>query len=306
MLQRDAFIAEITKRLNKDKNIYFLSADFGAAALDELREKFPDNFIHCGISEQAMLDVASGLALEGKKVFVYAMAPFLSLRAIEQTKCGAGLMNLPICLISVGVGLGYADAGPTHYSTEDFACFRAIVGSSVYTPADVATTKLIVNDILDNPKFSYIRLDRNVLPDIAPEINSNDYQKGFKVYGKDDKKKIALISHGKMLHTCLELYNKGKENFICVDIFRSKPFPKELPKEISLCKGIVVVDEQSPSGNLSSCIFEGFSIQNYFPKIVSKSLPEKYVFENGGRSYLLKRFGLSNEDIILATKQIID
>ena len=306
MLQRDAFIAEITKRLNKDKNIYFLSADFGAAALDELREKFPDNFIHCGISEQAMLDVASGLALEGKKVFVYAMAPFLSLRAIEQTKCGAGLMNLPICLISVGVGLGYADAGPTHYATEDFACFRAVVGSSVYTPADVTTTKLIVNEMLDKPKFSYVRLDRNVLPDISPEINSNDYQKGFKVYGEVDKKKIALISHGKMLHSCLELYNKDQENFICVDIFRSKPFPKELPKEISLCKGIVVVDEQSPSGNLSSCVFEGFSDQNYFPKIVSKSLPEKYVFENGGRSYLLKKFGLSNEDIISATKQIID
>jgi len=306
MLQRDAFIAEITKRISKDKNIFFLSADFGAAALDELREKFPDNFIHCGISEQAMLDVASGLALEGKKVFVYAMAPFLSLRAIEQTKCGAGLMNLPICLISVGIGLGYADAGPTHYSTEDFACFRAIVGSSIYTLADVATTKLIVNDMLDHPKFSYIRLDRNVLPDISPQINSNDYQKGFKVYGKEDKKKIALISHGKMLHSCLELYNKDKENFICVDIFRSKPFPTELPKEISLCKGMVVVDEQSPSGNLSSCIFEGFSAQNYFPKIVSKSLPEKYIFENGGRSYLLKRFGLSNEDIISATKQIID
>ena len=33
---------------------------------------------------------------------------------------------------------------------------------------------------------------------------------------------------------------------------------------------------------------------------------KKYVFENGGRSYLLKKFGLSNEDIILAPNQIID
>ena len=70
-----------------------------------------------------MLDVATGLALEGNKAFVYAMAPFLALRSIEQTKCGAGLMNLPICLISVGVGLGYADAGPTHYTTEGFCLF---------------------------------------------------------------------------------------------------------------------------------------------------------------------------------------
>ena len=69
------------------------------------------------------------------------------------------------------------------------------------------------------------------------------------------------------------------------------------------CKGIVVVDEQTPSGNLSACVFEGFSSQNYFPKIISKSLPEKYVFENGGRNYLLKkgkalRFNKENQELV--------
>mgnify|MGYP000011683866 FL=1 len=305
MLQRDAFIEEITKKLNQDQNIYFLSADFGAAALDDLRERFPNNYFHCGIAEQTMLDIAAGLALEGNQVFVYAMAPFLSLRSIEQTKCGAGLMNLPICLLSVGIGLGYADAGPTHYSTEDFARFRAIVGSSIYTPADVPSTKLIAEDILKHPKFSYIRLDREDLPKISPEITHEDFNKGFKIFGQIDDKKIALISHGRMLHKCLEIYNNDSNRFFCVDIFRSKPFPEDLPKMVSLCKGIVVVDEQNPSGNLSSCIFEGFSHQNFFPKIISKSLPEKYIFENGGREYLLNKFGLSKDDIIQASKKII-
>ena len=305
MLQRDVLIKEVTKKLNQDKNIYFLSADFGAAALDELRESFPDNFLHCGISEQAMLDIASGLALEGNKVFVYAMAPFLSLRSLEQTKCGAGLMNLPICLISVGIGLGYADAGPTHYSTEDFACIRAIVGSSIYTPADAPSTKLIAQEILKATKFSYIRLDRDVLPDISPQTTLNDYKKGFKIIGEINENKIALISHGRIFHRCLEICNKEPNKFFCVDIFRSKPFPEDLPKKISPCKGIVVVDEQSPSGNLSSCVFEGFSSQNYFPKIVSQSLPERYVFENGGREYLLNKFGLSYSDIIRSAKKII-
>ena len=304
MLQRDVFINEITKSLEKDKSIYFLSADFGAAALDSLRERFPNNFLHCGISEQAMLDIASGLALEGNKVFAYAMAPFISLRSIEQTKCGAGLMNLPICIISVGIGLGYADAGPTHYSTEDFACFRSIVGSSIYTPADINTTKHIAKEMLEKPKFSYVRLDREALPNLSPEITIQDYEKGFKIFGKIDKKKVALISHGKMSHKCLEISNKDPDKLFCVDIFKSKPFPKDLPKLISSCKGIVVVDEQSPSANLSSCVFEGFSNQNCFPKIISQSLPEKYIFENGGREYLLNKFGLSNEDIITAVKKI--
>ena len=65
MFQRDIFIQEVIKKLETDKNIYFLSADFGAPALDVLRERFPKNFLHCGISEQAMLDIASGLALDG-------------------------------------------------------------------------------------------------------------------------------------------------------------------------------------------------------------------------------------------------
>ena len=50
MLQRDGFIEEIKNAIKKGDNIYFLSADFGAAALDELREELPNNFIHCGIS----------------------------------------------------------------------------------------------------------------------------------------------------------------------------------------------------------------------------------------------------------------
>ena len=305
MLQRDIFIKEITKFLEKDRNIYFLSADFGAAALDELREKFPENFLHCGISEQAMMDVATGLALEGKKVFVYAMAPFLSLRSIEQTKCGPGLMNLPICLICVGIGLGYADSCPTHYATEDFACFSSIIGTTIYTPSDNISTKLIANSILNKPQFSYVRLDRDSLPVIVPEINNTDLKKGFRIFGEVNAQKIVIISHGKMFHKSLEICKSEPNKFACVDIIRSKPFPNELSKFINKSKGIVVVDEQSPSGNLSSCIFEGFSNQNYFPKIISKSLPERYVFENGGRDYLLDKFGLSKNDIIEATKRII-
>jgi transketolase len=305
MLQRDAFIEEVTKKLEKDKSIYFLSADFGAAALDSLRERFASNFLHCGISEQAMLDIASGLALEGNKVFVYAMAPFISLRSIEQTKCGAGLMDLPICILSVGIGLGYADAGPTHYSTEDFACLRSIVGSSIYTPSDVPSTIMIAKEMLEKPKFSYVRLDREVLPDVKPTITQEEYKDGFKIFGNVDEKKIVLISHGKMLHKCLELYNKYPDKFSCVDLFRSKPFPKKLANEISSCKGIIAVDEQSPSGNLSACLFEGMSEQNIFPKIINKSLPEMYFFENGGREFLLNKFGLSNEDILQACKKII-
>ena len=96
--QRDVFIEEIFKAAKNDRDIFFVSADFGAPSLDRFREELPRQFVHSGISEQHMMDMAAGFALAGKKVYVYAMAPFISLRSIEQTKCGPGLMNLPICV----------------------------------------------------------------------------------------------------------------------------------------------------------------------------------------------------------------
>lgn len=304
MFQRDAFIDQIINSLEKDKSIYFLSADFGSPSLDVLREKFSNNFIHCGISEQAMLDVATGLALENNKVFCYAMAPFLSLRAIEQIKCGPGLMNLPICLISVGIGLGYADAGPTHYANEDFACLNSIVGNSIYTPSDNNTTKLIANSFLKKPHFSYVRLDRHQQPDLKPEIKTNEFEEGFKVYGEFNKEKTIIISHGKIFHNCLKIQNNHQENIVAINLFRSKPFPKKLISLLKDSKKILVVDEQTPGGNLGSNVFENLSKNNIFPKIKIRSLNEAYVFENGGRDYLLKNYGLSDDEILSDVKNL--
>ena len=70
--QRDALINKIFDEAQKDSDIIFLSADFGAPALDKFRKELPNQFIHTGISEQNTIDLASGLALDGRKVFAYA------------------------------------------------------------------------------------------------------------------------------------------------------------------------------------------------------------------------------------------
>jgi len=299
MLQRDGFIEEIKNAIKKGDNIYFLSADFGAAALDELREELPNNFIHCGISEQNMIDVAIGLALEGKKVFCYAMAPFISLRAVEQIK-QIGIMNLPICLISVGVGIGYADSGPTHYVTEEFACMRSIVGCNVYTASDTLTAKNLALSLLANPKFSYVRLDRHALPDLSMDFTKDE----FAQLGNTNSDKIALVSHGKMTHECIKAFESNQGKYVVFDIIQSKPFPKAVVDELKKCKGAVVVDEQTPAGSLGAAVFEACSEENFWPKIVNVTLPEMYFFENGGREYLHRKHGLSFENIIAQSNRI--
>ena len=296
MLQRDAFIEEVKKRLETDKDIYFLSADFGAAALDSLREEYPDNFVHCGISEQAMIDIATGLALQGKKVFCYAMAPFISLRAIEQIKCGPSMMNLPIAILSVGIGIGYADAGPTHYITEDFACMRSIINLNVYTLADASSARRLANQVLDNPELCYIRFDRHDQPELPVTNFKNDLT--YRLIGDTvDKSKVLLIGSGKMSHIISEVC-KERDDVVGVDLIRAKPFPFSFSNLLTECKGVIVVDEQTPCGSLGAAVMEDMASNSILKPIHVITLPEQYLFENGGREYLLKKHGLSKENII--------
>lgn len=303
MLQRDAFVGEVITGIEHGRDVVFMSADFGAAALDDLRARFPKHFVHCGISEQAMIDVATGFALEGKQVFCYAMAPFLSLRALEQTKCGPGMMNLPVCLVSVGVGLGYADAGPTHYVTEEFACLRAVIGSSIYTASDSASATLIARRLISNPEFAYVRLDRHELASVEPAPTATVINQGYRILGAQAPDKIALLSHGRMVHTCLEVARAYPEQFFSIDLIRAKPFPKDLASLLAKTKGVIAVDEQTPCGSLAAAAFEATSLSNSFVRIVPLTLPEMYVFENGGREYLLNKLGLSADGIRQAARR---
>ena len=291
--QRDTFIKKIFDLAQKDSNIYFISADFGAPALDQFREKLPEQFIHAGISEQNMIDVAAGLSLAGNKVYVYAMAPFITLRCYEQLKCSLAMMDLPITVIAVGPGLGYADAGPTHYLTEDFACLRALVNCEVYSVSDSIMSKELAELTYQDPALRIIRLDRNSSPDIYSKYNL-DLKRGFsELYSGDD---TCIVSYGYTLQKILKDYDdiaNGRKIGV-IDFFKAKYVDlNECEKLFTKYKNIVTVEEQTLSGGLGSLVLEIISdlgMKNIVQRI---GLEERYYFENGGRDFLLDQFGLS-------------
>lgn len=304
-LQRDIFLDEVYNQLKTNKDIYVLSADFGAVALDGIREDFKDNFIHCGISEQAMFDIGTGLALEGKKVIAYAMGPFISLRAIEQIKCGPAMMKLPMVILSVGIGLGYADAGPTHYATEDFACIRAIGGTNIYTPSDNFLTQKLAEKTIDDGKLNYVRLDRHPTVEIKFDSKGFDIEEGFRIIGDYAENKIAIISHGRILHNCFKTLNAYKDKCFIVDLYNSKPISEKLIYKLKNISKILVVDEQTCSGNLTSAVQEGLSKHELVKYTKNVSLTERYIFENGGREHLLKLNKLDENSILNFFKELL-
>jgi transketolase len=304
IFQRDEFIKTIYEAARKNKKIYFLSADFGAPALDNFRLNLKEQFLHLGICEQNMIDFACGMALEGAKVYAYAMAPFLSLRCLEQHKTATCLMNANVCSIITGIGLSYANSGPTHYSTEDFACLRSLSNCIIYTASDPEVAKCIAKKTLKLNAPIFVRLDRKASNNLLKKISIEDINIGFRYLKKSSKKKLLIISHGTIIERALaaeeKLDRKYRNSIDIIDLIQSKPFPKKLKNILKKYSQIMTIDEQTSEGSLGSLIKENI---DHYAKIKSLSLPDKFIFENLGRDKLLDSNGLSINNI---SKEIIN
>ena len=113
-MRRD-FVTQILDEMEHDPSIIFLTGDLGFNALEKIKERFPDRFLNVGIAEQHMIGMASGLALEGKKVIAYSIASFITMRPYEQIRDDVCYHNLDVKIIGTGGGYNYATHGVTEY-----------------------------------------------------------------------------------------------------------------------------------------------------------------------------------------------
>ena len=304
---RDLFIKKIFDAAKVDKDIFIISADFGAPALDLFREELPKQFIHSGISEQHMISMAAGMSLCGKKVYAYAMAPFISLRCFEQIKGSLSLMNQPVTILSVGVGVAYADSGPTHYLTEDIACLRSLNSIEVLTPCDPEASIEMANLTISKPALRYIRLDREQQTPIYSNNFSNSLTQGMCELYRGSK--ICIITSGYMIGRAIaarELLIESGHNIGVIDLFRIKPIDLEsLNLLVKKYAGIVTLEEQGLDGGFGSAVLEALNDQQVKIPLKRMGLPQKYFFENGGRDYILDNNGLSIEDICATVEALI-
>ena len=299
-LMRDTVIDTICDAAEIDKDIIFITADLGAASLDRFRRDLPDQFIHAGISEQNMVDLASGLALSGKKVFLYAMAPFITARCYEQVKSVLASMNLPVTLLAVGVGLGYDHATLTHFTTEDVACMRSLNGIEVLSPSDEESATAITNEAIKNPAFRYIRLERQKQERLYHGHFSTVLGQGFVhlVKGSD----LAIIACGYMVHKALGAQKILEERGVSagvIDLFRIKRVnARGLAEILSQYAYLVTVEEQILEGGFSSAVLEAITDQNVIMPVKRLGIRDGFNVLNGDRDQLHELYGIDMPKIV--------
>ncbi len=298
---RDTFLTSLYEKMRNDKTIFFVAADFGAPILDKIREDYPDRFINVGIAEQNLINVATGLALEGFTVYAYAIAPFVTMRCYEQIRVNISVLShvreININIIGVGAGVSYAMSGPTHHCLEDLSIMKTLPNMEVFSPSDYMIAESYVDRTLAIKKPKYIRFDAK--PMIALEETIEDFDSGFRVLQKGEK--LAIISTGYMSQKAMDIVKDF--DITLIDLYFINNYDKsKLEEALEDIDTIITIEEAfKNSGGLDAEINFNFKDK----KIVNLGFEKKYTFEIGSREFVHEENGIGKNDIIEEIKKAL-
>ncbi len=304
---RDSFIGTLCDRMATDDSIFFLAADLGAPALDRIRDEFPSRFINVGIAEQNLINVASGLALEGFTVYTYAIAPFITMRAYEQVRVNLAISSqirpVNVTMLGLGGGVSYQVSGPTHHCLEDLAIMRLLPNISVYCPSDWVTAAALVDQTRSISGPKYIRFDGKALPSFQDRIDIDIMNQGFRELAAGNK--VCIISTGYMTHRAVsvaeEIGNVG-----VIDIFKLKPFDRvRLMETISRYKHVITIEEGFIGGGGLDAAIGSMLTDERSPVTLDRlGFNDSYVFELGSRDYLHGLNNMNNASIAARVRKL--
>ena len=280
-----------------DKDIIFITGDLGYGVVEEFQKEIPNQFINAGVSEQAMMGIAAGIASTGKRVFVYSIGNFPTLRCLEQIRNDVCLMNNSVVVVSVGAGYSYGSQGYTHHALEDIAVMRALPNMSVYVPCDSIESKAITNFLCKDKSPSYLRLGKSgepILHSAELSINNN------KIIELKNGADGLILFVGPIGNQALLAAKKLESIGINVAV-ASAPVLSNLDEDYLIKSAqsgpIVTVEEHSFRGGFGSAVLEKLNSLGISYKLKIVASKQNNLSEIGSQAYLQKANGLDHESI---------
>jgi transketolase len=157
---RKTFAAELYNQMKINDNIIVLVADLGYGMFDHIKSDFPNQFINVGASEQAMVDIGIGIALEHKKPILYSITPFLLYRAFESLRTYVNHEKIPVILVGSGRDKDYSHDGISHWAEDDYDIMQNLKNIQRIYPHNKEMIKGIIEEILYVDYPVYLNLKR--------------------------------------------------------------------------------------------------------------------------------------------------
>lgn len=302
---RQALASILFNELEHRHNLYIITGDTGFKVFDKLQTKFPENYLNSGLSEGAMTGMAAGMALQGKTVFTYGIAPFVTIRCMEQIKLDICYQNLPVIITGVGRGMIYGASGPTHHAFTDISCTASMPGLTVICPADPMELTQAVKELLNAPRPTYLRLGKTG----EPQLHSMHAE--FKIgealcLSTPHDMEIAICATGNMVEKALKVKDilsvRGLAPAV-YDFHTIKPIDKKTLLNISQRASLIVtMEEHNIFNGFGAIIASTISEFSKRPLIHKFGIPDAFPENCGSHEWMLKNIGL--EPFLMA--QIIE
>lgn len=290
----------------RDKRILYIGSDLGPGVLDVMKKEMPDRFFMEGVSEQHIIGMAAGLAMEGFVPYVNTIATFLTRRCYEQIALDLCLQDLPVRLIANGGGGVYAPLGPTHLAVEDLAIMRALPNMTVVVPCDAEEMKRLMDSTLDWPHPIYIRLAKG--GDAIVSEGENGFELGKAIVMRKPQQGL-FISTGVMTQVALCAADRlDQEGLQCGVLHMHTIKPLDHPSLsywLPKVEGIVTVEEHTRIGGLGSAVLEFASDEMPIQtsKISRIGIPDKFADQYGSQNSLLGHWGITTDSLCNAMRK---
>jgi transketolase len=143
----------LSKYNNPD--LYFLHADMWS--FEKFKTKYPERCLNFGIGETNMVNVAGGLASQGKKVIIYGVAGFVYQRAYEQLKFSVVNFGKNVTLVNAGANGCYNRCGIGHLPDDDYKLMNAL-NINCHEPTTRSEFLNTLTESIKDNKTNFIRL----------------------------------------------------------------------------------------------------------------------------------------------------
>ncbi len=318
---RNTFVQALVDQAAKDPSIMLLTGDLGYRVVEGFEAAYPQRYLNCGIAEQDMIEVAAGLALEGRKVFVYSISSFPTLRCLEQIRDSVCYHNLDVTILCIGGGFAYGELGTTHHATEDMACMRALPNMRVLSPADPAETRLVASYCFNTPGPKYVRLNRGgekdlpgadaieglEVADFGAPLERIMRRPAGETPGEDAELDVAFLATGAIAAEANLASERLAEEGIS-SLVLTVPCVKPLDADTVLSLGtwaklLVSLEEHTTIGGLGSAIATavasaGLSSEKPIAPLLEIGIPDAFPEVVGSQAHLRHLFGMDADGIV--------
>lgn len=311
---RDGYGKGLVLAGEKNPNVVVLCADLSESTRSLwFQEKFPERFIECGVAEQGMATIASGMAAAGKVVFMSSYAVFSPGRNNEQIRTTVSYnsweaqsgkeINVKIAGAHAGISVG--QDGATHQALEDVGLMRMHPGMTVVVPADAHETRKATVAVAERPGPCYIRFGRADYPVFTTEETPFEIGKAYVVIsGKD----ATIAACGPLVYKAIiaakELKDEDGIECEVINNHTIKPLDGEtVLGSVKKTGCIVTAEEHQIMGGMGSAVAE-FLSQNH-------PVPQEFIGmrdrfgESGKPDELFEVFGMGVTHIKEAVRRVL-